>query len=210
MPGVLYMKKFLKGTLITAAVLAILGGVAYHFIHGLAPRTTVTSYTGVDVEVEPMSFYRGEGKVFGRVYRPVLEEAGNMPAIVYCQNMAYGERWCKALSGKGFLCYSFDFAGDGEKARSEDLSAVLKGIRNQRHVDADRIYLLGESNGCMTASLTFFDHPKLAAGLILVSPGFNPLEISRKARRFRGDILVIDGSQAMWNAATEIAEYVRR
>ena len=103
-----------------------------------------------------------------------------------------------------------EFAGDGEKARSEDLSAVLKGIRNQRHVDADRIYLLGESNGCMTASLTFFDHPKLAAGLILVSPGFNPLEISRKARRFRGDILVIDGSQAMWNAATEIAEYVRR
>lgn len=204
------MKKFLKSIGITAAVLAILGGIAYHFIHGLTPRKTITSYTGVEVEVEPMGFYRGDGKIYGRVYRPVLVDEGNRPAVIYCQSNEHGERWCKALAGKGFLCYSFDFAGDGEKARMEDLTAVLKGIRDQRHVDADRIFLLGESNGCMTASLTFFDHPKLASGLILVSPGFNPLEISRKARRFKGDILVVDGSQAMWNAATEIADYIRR
>ena len=204
------MKKFLKATGITAAVLALIGGIAYHFIHGLSPRETVTSYTGVEVDVEPMGFYNGNTKIAGRVYRPIGGEAGERPAIIYVQNTGNGERWCKALAGKGFICYSFDFAGDGEKARIKDLETVLKSIQDQRHTDAGRIYLLGESNGCMTATLTFLDHQKQVAGLILISPGFNPLEISRKARRFKGDILIVDGSQAMWNAATEIADHIRR
>jgi pimeloyl-ACP methyl ester carboxylesterase len=204
------MKKFLKGTFITAAVLAVIGGIAYHFINGLSPRDTVTSYTGVKVDVEPMSFYRGGDKISGRIYRPVLENADRIPVVIYCQNISYGEHWCKDLAGKGFLCYCFDFAGDGEKARIADLGAVVKNIGEQRCADPGHIYLLGESNGCKTASLTFFDHPKQIAGLILISPGFNPLELSRKARRFKGDILVVDGAQAKWNAATEIADYIRR
>ena len=204
------MKKFLKATGITAAVLAILGGIAYSLIHGMNPRETVTSYTGVEVDVEPMSFYDKEAKISGRVYRPVLEGQDPLPAIVYVQSTQYAERWCKALAGKGFLCYSFDFNKEGEKGRMKDLTAVLESLARQRHVDTGRIYVLGESNGCLTAAQTFFDHPKLAKGLILISPGFNPLEISRKARRFKGDILVVDGSQAMWNAATEIADYIRR
>ena len=193
-----------------ALVVAALAGGGYWWMKSQAPRDTVKAKeTGLKLDVEQLSFYGDRDiKVDGTVYRPseTLDEA--LPVIIYCQAKSYGESWCRSLAGTGIAAYCFDFQGDGEKARVKELEAVLKGIRNLRYADPDKIYLLGEANGCLTASTVAFDNPKKIKGLILVSPGFNPLEISRKAKRYAGTILVVDDAQGRKANLQEIADFI--
>ena len=193
-----------------ALVVAALAGGGYWWMKSQAPRDTVKAKeTGLKLDVEQLSFYGDRDiKVDGTVYRPseTLDEA--LPVIIYCQAKSYGESWCRSLAGTGIIAYCFDFQGDGEKARVKELEAVLKGIRNLRYADPDKIYLLGEANGCLTASTVAFDNPKKIKGLILVSPGFNPLEISRKAKRYTGTVLIVDDAQGRKANLQEIADFI--
>ena len=193
-----------------ALVVAALAGGGYWWMKSQAPRDTVKAKeTGLKLDVEQLSFYGDRDiKVDGTVYRPseTLDEA--LPVIIYCQAKSYGESWCRSLAGTGIIAYCFDFQGDGEKARVKELEAVLKGIRNLRYADPDKVYLLGEANGCLTASTVAFDNPKKIKGLILVSPGFNPLEISRKAKRYTGTVLIVDDAQGRKANLQEIADFI--
>ena len=193
-----------------AAIAAALLGGGYWWVKSLAPRETVKAKeTGAKVDVEELSFYGAKDSlVTGKVYRPsgILEE--KLPVVIYCQDRSYGDSWCRSLAGAGAIAYCFDFKGDGEKARAKDLEAVLKGIRNLRHADPGKIYLLGEANGCLTAATVAFDNPKRIKGLILVSPGFNPLEISRKAKRFKGTILIVDDALGRKANLEEIEDFI--
>ena len=198
---------------ITAAIAliaaALLGG-GYWWVKSQAPRETVKAKeTGLKLDVEELSFYgKGDEKVDGTVYRPSETLGEKLPAIIYCQGKSYGESWCRSLAGTGAVAYCFDFKGDGEKARAKDLEAVLKGIRNLRHAEPDKVYLMGEANGCLTACTVAFDNPKKIKGLILVSPGFNPLEISRKAKRYNGTILVVDDAAGRKANLAEIEDFI--
>ena len=193
-----------------AAIVAALVGGGYWWVKSQAPRDTVKDKeSGVKVDVEDLSFYGfKDSLVIGKVYRPsdILDE--KLPVIIYCQDKSYGDSWCRSLAGIGAVAYCFDFQGDGEKARVKDLEAVLKGIRNLRHADPDKVYLLGEANGCLTACNVAFDNPKKIKGLILVSPGFNPLEISRKAKRYNGTILVVDDAKGRKANIEEIKDFI--
>jgi hypothetical protein len=198
---------------ITAAIAliaaALLGG-GYWWLQTKAPRDTVKAReTGVKVDVEQLSFYGDRNlRVDGTVFRPSETLDTKLPAVIYCQDRSYGESWCRSLAGTGALAYCFDFQGDGEKAREKELETVLKGIRNLRHVDKDQVYLLGEANGCLTACTVAFGNPKRIKGLILVSPGFNPLEISRKAKRYNGTILVVDDAMGRPANLEEIRSFI--
>ena len=198
---------------ITAAIAmiaaALLGG-GYWWLKTQAPRDTVKAKeTGVKVDVEQLSFYGDRNlRVDGTVFRPSETLHAKLPAIIYCQDQSYGQSWCRSLAGTGVVAYCFDFRGDGEKAREKELETVLKGIRELRHVDKDKVYLLGEANGCLTASTITFDNPKRIKGLILVSPGFNPLEISRKAKRYNGTILIVDDALGRQANLDEIRSFV--
>ena len=193
-----------------ALVVAALAGGGYWWVKSQAPRETVKAKeTGLKLDVEQLSFYGSRDvRVDGTVYRPseILDEP--LPAIIYCQGKSYGENWCRSLSGTGAVAYCFDFKGDGEKARVKELEAVLKGIRELRYVDPDKVYLLGEANGCLTASTVTFDNARKIKGLILVSPGFNPLEISRKAKRYNGTILIVDDAQGRKANLEEITGFI--
>ena len=198
---------------ITAAiamiVAALLGG-GYWWMKSQAPRETVkVKETGAKVDMEELCFYGDKGsRVDGKVYRPADDLDEPRPAIIYCQDKAYGDSWCRSLAGTGAVAYCFDFKGEGEKARVAELEAVLKGIRALRHVDDSQVYLLGEANGCLTACTVAFDNARKIKGLILVSPGFNPLEISRKAKRYNGTILVVDDAQGRQANLEEIKDFV--
>ena len=198
---------------ITAAiamiVAALLGG-GYWWLKTMAPRETVKAKeTGVKVDVEELSFYGDRSiRVEGTVYRPSETLDAKLPVVIYCQDKSYGESWCRSLAGTGVVAYCFDFQGDGEKAREKELETVLKGIRDLRHADKDKVYLLGEGNGCLTACTIAFDNPKKIKGLILVSPGFNPLEISRKAKRYNGTVLVVDDAQGRKANLAEIQDFI--
>ena len=194
---------------IAAIVAALLGG-GYWWVKTQAPRDTVKDKeSGIKLDVEELSFYGAKDSlVTGKVYRPseILDE--KLPVVIYCQDTSYGDSWCRSLAGTGAVAYCFDFKGDGEKARVKDLEAVLKGIRNLRHADPDKVYLLGEANGCLTACNVAFDNPKKIKGLILVSPGFNPLEISRKAKRYDGTILIVDDAKGRKANIDEIKDFI--
>ena len=193
-----------------ALIAAALAGGGYWWVKSMAPRETVKAKeTGVKLDVEELSFYGAKDSLLsGTVYRPseILDE--KLPVVIYCQDKSYGESWCKSLAGNGAVAYCFDFKGDGEKARVKDLEAILKGIRNLRYADPDKVYLLGEANGCLTACNVAFDNPKKIKGLILVSPGFNPLEISRKAKRYSGEILVVDDALGRKANLAEIEDFI--
>ena len=194
---------------IAAIVAALLGG-GYWWMKTHSPRETVkAAETGVKVDVEELSFYgKGDAKVVGKVYRQAETADERRPAVIYCQDISYGDGWCRSLASTGAVCYAFDFQTDGEKARGKELETVLKGIRELRHVDPDRIYLLGEGNGCLTAATAAFANAKYIKGLILVSPGFNPLEISRKAKRYSGTVLVVDDALGRKANLEEIQEFI--
>ena len=198
---------------ITAAIAliaaALLGG-GYWWVKSQAPRDTMKAKeTGVKLDVEELAFYGNKDvRVDGKVYRPSETLDEPLPAVIYCQDKSYGESWCRSLAGTGTVAYCFDFKGDGEKARTQELETVLKGIRNLRHADPDKVYLMGEANGCLTAATVAFDNPKKIKGLILVSPGFNPLEISRKAKRYSGTILVVDDAKGRKANLAEIEDFI--
>ena len=191
-----------------AAVVILLAGIGYSVVRNMAPRETVKApVTKTKVISEDMAFYAGKEKVEGKVYRPEILES-QVPTVIYCQNRENGIPWCRELAGLGYVSYCFDFP-DGEKLRKKQLEAVLKGIRNQRFVDKDQVYLLGESAGCLSAAQVTFDHAGKVAGLMLVSPGFNPLEISRKSKKYRGEILVLDGALPQKSLLGEIQEFIQ-
>ena len=197
---------------ITAAIALIAAGIlggGYWWVKSQAPRETVkVKGTGVKVDVEELAFYDGKDKVAGKVYRPADSLDEPRPAVIYCQDTSYGDSWCRSLAGTGVVCYCFDFTGEGEKDRVKELETVLKGIRNLRHADKDRVFILGEGNGCLTASTVTFGNAKKVKGLILVSPGFNPLEISRKARAYRGTVLVVDDALGRSANLEEITKFI--
>ena len=195
---------------IAAIVAALLGG-GYWYVKSQAPRDTVKDKeSGLKLDVEELSFYGAKDSlVTGKVYRPSELLGEKLPVVIYCQDSSYGDSWCRSLAGTGAIAYCFDFKGDGEKARTKDLESVLNGIKNLRHADPDKVYLMGEANGCLTACNVAFDNPKKIKGLILVSPGFNPLEISRKAKRYKGTILVVDDAKGRKANVQEIADFIK-
>ena len=198
---------------ITAGIVlvgALLAGGGYWWVKSRAPRDTVKAKeTGLKLDVEQLSFYGSrDTRTDGTVYRPSELLGEPIPAVIYCQDKSYGESWCRSLAGTGAVAYCFDFKGDGEKARVKELEAVLKGIRSLRYVDPDKVYLLGEANGCLTASTVTFENARKIKGLILVSPGFNPLEISRKAKRYPGTVLIVDDARGRQANLDEIKEFI--
>ena len=194
---------------IAVIVAAILGG-GYWWVKSQNPRDVVKDKpTGVKVEMEELSFYgKNDTKVVGKVYRQADVIDNERPVVIYCQDISYGEGWCRSIAATGAVCYAFDFQGDGERARAKEMEAVLKGIKNLRYVDPDKIFLLGEGNGCLAACTAAFNNPKKIKGLILVSPGFNPLEISRKAKRYNGTILVVDDARGREANLKEIKDFI--
>ena len=202
------MKRLFTGIGITAGILAIIGGIAYYWMAGRSPRETVKAEGGAKVHVEELSFYQGDTKGTDKVFRPVQDSSARLSAVIYCQSREYGESWCRALAGKGIIGYCFDFSGDTAAARAETLRTVLGGMREQRHVAKDRIFVMGEGLGCLPAAELAVDKPKQVRGLILVSPGFNPLEISRKARRYRHSVLVVDDSLGRAANVEEVVGFI--
>jgi len=211
------MKKFIKVLLeILGAVflLALIGGgfLLLYKGGGEKVQNTVKSNSGVRVITEQMGFYYKDNLISGQVYRPIDKDSTyRVPAVVYCQSVEYGQEWCRELAACGFVAYAFNFTSDDAKLRQNELKEVMKQISNLRYVKPNKVFLLGEGNGCRTACEFTFDNPKKLAGLMLLSPGFNPLEMSRKAKRYNGQILVVDEAHLGHDKCVqEIAEHVSK
>ena len=191
-----------------AMVAAAVLGIGYGWIRSHGPRDTVKAESGSKVYVEDLCFYRKGTKITGKVYRPAQNLEKALPAVIYCQGMSYGDGWCRSIASAGTVCYAFDFEMEGERNRTAELETVLESIRELRYVDKGKVFLLGEGNGCPTAATVTFSHPRHVEGLILVSPGFNPLEINRKARKYKGSVLIVDDTLGRSANVSEILDYI--
>ena len=170
-------------------------------------QQTIKSDDGTKVMSEALGFYYRNTLLNGQVYRPA-EDKGSMPAIVYCQSIDTGRPYCRELAAKGFVVYSFDFPSDDMTTRVNQLKSIVKQVSGLRYVNSSKVFLIGAGNGSLTACNFTFDNPSAIKGLILFNPGFNPLEISRKASRYYGQILVVDVNQGMKTTLQEILDYV--
>ena len=206
----LFGRKALAGAGIAVGIIGVLLLVLLGlrlWVRDSSPSETVKTTAGTTIQANPLHFHKGKMDTEGTLYSPSAPAQPPYTAIIYCQNRAYGARWCKELAGAGYLSYAFDMT-DGATQRSRQLRTVVEGIRGRKDTDRSKVYLLAEGNGCRAATLYAMDNPGSVAGLILISPGFNPLEISRKAKNYRHPVLVLDETRGQKELLEEIRQYV--
>ena len=127
--------------------------------------------------------------IYGVVHIPSGRQ-GKMPAVIISHELGatldrvkgYGE----ALAEEGYVTVCFDFCGGGWGSRSDgelldmsvltekaDLEAVLHEVKQWDFVDADSIYLMGNSQGGLVTALTASEHRDEIRAVILIYPAFS-------------------------------------
>lgn len=97
----------------------------------------------------------------------------------------FSKNYMEEFSKNGIACYGLDFPGGSTRSRSDnntmnmsilgqksDVKAVVDYFRQRPEIDPDSIYVLGESQGGITAALAAAEMPEKVCGMILVYPAF--------------------------------------
>ena len=126
----------------------------------------------------------------GTLYLP--DGDGKKPLIITAHELGsdsqrpwwvnYARHWAE----RGYAVLTFDFAGGGNRSRSEgkttemsvltevsDLEAMLSEARTWDFVDQSRIVLVGGSQGGGVASIVAARHPREIAAQVLLYPAFH-------------------------------------
>lgn len=140
---------------------------------------------------------RSGQRIYGQLYLPG-DGTGCYPVVIighglggsYTNNMETAQM----LAEQGIAAYVFDFVGGSTSTRSDgtftnmsvmtevaDMEAVLSTFEKLDCIDADRIFLMGASQGGCVAALTAADHAREVRGLILFYPAFNIPDIVHAA-----------------------------
>ena len=173
--------------LLSIPVLMILLIVMFALLYGHTARaegnqnkSTRFSTTEVLVERDGMTIY-------GELLLP--EKEGPLPLVILCHgfggNYGHMKAYAQAFARKGVAAYSFDFIGGGLGIKSDgtmkemsvlteaaDLNAVLDQMMALPAIDADRIFLLGASQGGFVSSYVAGTRPDDIAGLIALYPAY--------------------------------------
>ena len=130
----------------------------------------------------------------GLLYRPVTDE--KVPVVLCAHELGsnYARRWPaygEYLAARGAAVYTFDFAGGGPKVRTDgtpgshsdgettemsvltevrDLEAVLEGAKSWPFADAERIALIGGSQGGAVSVIAAARHADEFKALVLMYP----------------------------------------
>lgn len=126
-------------------------------------------------------------KIYGIAYIPETESE-TVPLVIcahglggsYQSNAAYAEQ----LASHGIAAYCFDFRGGGG-SRSDgdttemsvmtevsDLEVIMEAASGWEFVDANKIVLLGTSQGGITSAIAAARHTDQVAGFVLMYPAF--------------------------------------
>lgn len=134
---------------------------------------------------QDFSCVRGGLTIRGRACLP--ETGGKLPAVIVSHG--FGSNWrdtigdCRVIASWGYAVYCYDFCGGGVASRSdgkttemtvlterEDLLCVMDYVRSLDCVDADRLILMGYSQGGFVSALTAAARPKEVSALVMVFP----------------------------------------
>ena len=127
------------------------------------------------------------------------EEAGEGPAIVLLHGLTATHRYVvmgsRSLERSGHRVLTYDARGHGQSAPAADargytypaLSADLLALMDERGIE--RAVLAGASMGAHTAIHAALAHPERVAGLVLITPAFDPGDPRSAASLARWDAL---------------------
>lgn len=190
------MKKVIV-SLISALLVALLGVIGLNIFKNASPRERVKAENGSRIIVEELSFYHGNDKIFGKVFKPADEKGffpdslGPRPVVIFFHEplkTAYPEGFVKALVPEGLIGYTTAF-----HEKDKDVEFMVKKISKERFADSDRIYLLGDSFASEAVVKAAYKLKKAVSGLILIEP-----ELSDKTAglvpRLGYDVLTIDAA----------------
>lgn len=179
------MKHFIIGT-------AVLGGfaalTAWNYRQRFpAPRPVCTP--GNRVEIRKVPVRSGGHQLYGELLLP--EDArGPLPTIICSHGFGGSYRHYKSSVGmclamSGFAVYCFDFYGGSTRSKSggsmtemsvfterNQLHDVIRTIKSLEVVDAERLFLLGESLGGFVTAATAAQHTDDIAAIALFYPAF--------------------------------------
>lgn len=184
----------------------------------VVPAETPAAYV---YDVKELCGYNGDKRIYGQLYTS-RGAVGKRPAVILSHSFGLTHAsltsYAKALADKGYAAYCFDFCGGSEESQSdgevtemtvfsevEDLKQVLAFVRQAEEVEADRLFLLGTSQGGLVSALVAEECGEQVSGLILFYPAFNIAEL---AQRFFGDKETIP-EETSFLGFTMGADYIR-
>ena len=190
------MKKVIV-SLISALLVALLGVIGLNIFKNASPRERVKAENGSRIIMEELSFYHGNDKIFGKVFKPADEKGffpdslGPRPVVIFFHEplkTAYPEGFVKALVPEGLIGYTTAF-----HEKDKDVEFMVRKISKERFADSDRIYLVGDSFASEAVVKAAYKLKKAVSGLILIEP-----ELSDKTAglvpRLGYDVLTIDAA----------------
>lgn len=201
------MKKFIA-TLGTLVILALLGILGVNLFRNHGPRERVKAENGSKIIVEELSYYRNNGKLFGKVYKPAGEDGffsgTSCPAVIFFHEQLktnLPESILKALVPEGIVGYAATPHGNSKEA-----AFLIKKVHGEDFVDGDLVFVIADSSSSQPVVEAVSKLGSKVAGLILIEP-----ELSGKAAdvydRYKDEFLTIDAS-SRGNALSLIEDYL--
>lgn len=174
-------------------VIAFLTTVLYISSNNLGNASTNEDNTSAIInnynyKIQEISSNNNGKYIYGMAYIPEGIE-GEMPTVIishgyngtYESNISYAE----LLAQKGYVCYLFDFCGGSNRSKSEgpttemsifteekDLVSVIETLKGLDFVNAEKLFLIGISQGGMVSAMVAADYPDCIKGLVLIFPAF--------------------------------------
>lgn len=189
-----------------------------------------------EVEIHKLPVQAGEHTLYGELLLP-KGKTGVLPTVICCHGFGSSYKLCRDTMGKcfamsGFAVYCFDFYGGSKHSKSggnmlemsifteqEDLDAVIDRIKKLDCVDAENLFLLGESQGGCVAGITAKRHRDDLKAMVLYYPAFcipedaqkkfaSVEEIPAVSKTFKFEVGKIYNEKLLdYDIFTEIASY---
>ncbi|MCH5297022.1 MAG: alpha/beta hydrolase [Ruminococcus sp.] len=143
-----------------------------------------------EYKIEELWCKRDNNNIYGQIYIPQGENNQKFPTVIvghgftgrYSNNVRYAETFAK----NGIVTYLFDFCGGSNDSKSDgkttdmsiltekkDMLSVFEKIKSLDYVDADNMFLMGESQGGVVASLCASELSNKVRGLTLLYPAYS-------------------------------------
>ncbi|MDO4285411.1 MAG: YqiA/YcfP family alpha/beta fold hydrolase [Eubacteriales bacterium] len=161
-----------------------------------------------DYTVYELTFERDGMMIYGELFYPDQKS----PTATVIIGHGFGETYqsteddAEAFATAGIAAYVFDFCGGSPYSSSDgsmtemsvlterdDMEAVLDGLCSCTFVDAENIFLMGESQGGFVAALLAAKRPEDVRGLVLFYPA----------------LVIPDNARAQFDSADDVPETSR-